>query len=720
MFLKFKDKKGSALILVMTLVVLTTSLLYGLLTISVFNSRKSEQSINKQTLLLSAQSGLDFLKAIVEEQVIDNGNLNFLEDWAEALEDENNEPYMTFRELGDDRFAFVDLLPNGNMDNGGTQRFFEINHGNVPTRIYLSIKETDDDDWYRLEARAWRNNRETIVMSLASRQAARTEATRYARFVALGSLSPNSPFAYYDGDLHVGQILSHMTSNNRFSGANFNRYSGVVTAQYWVDPRDNNNRVRDRRGNVVGDTFGISPFNPAESGGPLFFGHQDQPNEPNQILDNLPDAEQPENPVEQLTNSIASLGSNMPSDERNIKFDYLGNDSGSTSDKAQKSDLWRLFSDGSSGNADVKMFDRNGSEITFADLSSNDQERIRPKVATPEVVAGTENLPTNDLITSTLKFDVVNQDLKADMEVTYRTRAGSNSRFSHVTIKTTQSVKNDTTFFTRGNSNIRGFYDRRLSVVATNVSNVLGPVIAVNSNGDKRFGVAEVNSDGSPKGGTVNPITFHDPISSSVREKNWGGQLEGNKRFGYLDKFAQNQDGGFNYWQPSQIEGQSVVPSLALVAQEQVLLRRPELFTQDVDDFEKYAQNPEYHVAFIVANGEVHTHNDSDINDHPITANENDRTGIDSWSSTISGTSLRRQNLAISGTLVTRGGCSLSGVREARIIAYDTSLQTNAPPNVPLIDLGDQDMVFGAWAVLMNFRPNDDSSRDLGVNVEAN
>ncbi|WP_372366931.1 hypothetical protein [Candidatus Uabimicrobium sp. HlEnr_7] len=717
MFIKLKNKKGSALILVMTLVILTTSLLYGLLTLSVFNARKSDQSINKQALLFHAQSGLDFLKAIVEEQVDQQNDLEFLENWADATEDDD-EPYLTFRPLGNNQFQFVALNSNGTINTtGNIQRFLVIGEGADSAQIYLSIKETENDDWYRLEARAWKNNRETVIMSMTSLKGKEISATEFARFVGQGSLSPNSPSAYYDGDLHVGGVLSHMTTNNSFSGSNFNRYNGVVTVQNWVPPLQNNRIKRNLAGQIVGDTRGISPFNPAFSGGPLFLGHDNQPSVPNTILDGEDPAQIPENPVQQLTDSINSLGSSLPSDDRNIKFDYLADDSDSLQTKSEKSDLWRLFSEGQSG-TDVKMFDRNGDEFTFSDLTPSSKDQVQPKDSTEEVQQGTELLSNDDLITSTIKLDVIDQDLKADIAVTYRTRAGSSSRFSHVTVKTTQSVKNDTTFFTRGNSNIRGFYDRRLSVVATNVSNVLGPVIAVNSDGDKRFGVTEVDSSGSPAGGVDSPLNFHDPIDSSVRERHWGGRIEGNQRFGYIDKFEAGQEGDFTYWEPSQIEGESVVPALALVAQEQILLRQPEFFTQDVDDFEKYAQNPEYHVAFIVANGEVHSHNASDINDHPITPSANNRTGINRWNFGVQGTSLTRRNLAMSGTLVTRGGCSLGNTTKARIIAYDKSFQTNVPPNVPLLETPGKNVVFGAWAVLMNFRQNEDDSKDLGVNID--
>ena len=709
-----KNNKGSTLIIVLIMVILTTALLYGLITLAVFNSRKSNQSIENQALFYHAQSGLERLKVLIEREKGKSDqtqSFTFVKDWAEALENDP-EPFLTFRDTGSNRFEFVDLNPgSGNKQSGGNIQNFYI-QGDVaeekPARIYLSIKKMPgNDQLFILESRAWRNNRETKVATVTSLKG--LKVADFARFLSEGNLNPNSPNASYDGKLYVGGILSHTKNND---GSNNNRYfDEVFFGDQWISPEQSN-------------------INVGEAGGPFFFN-------------GIPQKDEKGNPVEELTNSIGNLGSGLPNNDQNVKFDYVADDSLSNSEKGTQSALWNFYNDVSSG--DVQMFqvtgdtkNDGGTPINFNSLTQQQKDALRPTGNfTDQQAAGEVAVALGNQIDTKMKFYLdqsqpAEKRLRADIEVTYRTRSG-NSDFQRVKLrKTNVEVKNDSTFFTRGNSSVRGFYDRRLSVVSTNVANVTGPIIAMNSDGDKRFAVAQVEPETSesqklvPIPDNSGAINFIDPVpdtdnstAQSIREKDWAGFPDGQgKRFMYLDKLEQNDD-NHTYWTPSQIDGESVVPSFGVIAQEQVLLRQPEDFTSDVPNHFNYAQNPEYHVVFVVADGEVHTHEGKNLD---VTNSSNNPTpgflsfsGIDLWPSTVRNSSnnaiKNRNNFLLYGTLVTRGGCLFHNKQKSSLISYDKHLQQIGPPNIPV--LTGTNVSFGAWAVLTNFRANNNPESDF-------
>ncbi|BBM83948.1 type IV pilus modification PilV family protein [Candidatus Uabimicrobium amorphum] len=706
-----KNNKGSTLIIVLIMVILTTALLYGLITLAVFNNRKSNISIENQALFYHAQSGLERLKAIIEAQQQGSNqaqSFDFIEDWANELENDS-EPFLTFRGTGNNRFEFVDLQNGNKQSGGGIQNFYV--QGDVaeekPARIYLSIKKLNGSpNFFILEARAWRNNRETKVATVTSVQG--LPLTQFARFLSEGSLNPNSSKASYDGQLFVGGTLSHTTSG----GKNHNRYfDRVFFGDNWISPEQ-------------------SGINVDVAGGPYFFNGE-------------PEQSPQDNPVEDLTNSIAGIGAGLPNNDQNFKFDYVADDTLNNSEKGTQSSLWNFYNDVSSG--DVEMFrvtgdtkQDGGAPIDFNSLTPAQQDLLRPtNNFTEQNASGETQLPLSSQIDTKMKFYLdqsqsAEQRLRVDIEVTYRSRAGGS--FSRIKLrKTNVEVKNDSTFFTRGNSNVRGFYDRRLSVVSTNVANVTGPIIAMNSDGDKRFAVTQVEAESNsptaallPLRDNNNKINFIDPVpdvdnsqAQNIRGKDWVGFPDGQgKRFMYMDKLSKNDD-DHTYWTPSQIGGESVVPSFGVIAQEQVLLRQPEDFTTDVPNHFKYAQNPEYHVVFVVADGEVHSHEGQNLS---VTSSSNNPTpgfgsfsGIDLWPNTVRSSNGsnqgNRNNFLLYGTLVTRGGCLFHSKKKSSLIAYDDRLRQIGPPNVPV--LSGTDIAFGSWAVLTNFRANENPEADF-------
>jgi hypothetical protein len=532
----------------------------------------------------------------------------------------------------------------------------------------------------------------------------------FARFLSLGNLSPNSPNASYDGKLYVGGTLSHTVNSD---GSNNNRYfDEVFFGEKWISPEQSGINVKDAKG-------------------PFFFK-------------DIPQKDEKGNPVEDLTNSIGGLGSDLPNNNQNLKFDYVADDSLSNSEKGTQSALWNFYNDVSSG--DVQMFrvtgdtkEDGGSPINFNNLTQQQKDSLRPTSNfSAEQASGEAPVPLSNQIDTKMKFYLdqsqsAEKRLRVDIEVTYRTRSGNNN-FERVKLrKTNVEVKNDSTFFTRGNSSVRGFYDRRLSVVSTNVANVTGPIVAMNSDGDKRFAVAQVEPETDEKNSRLVPIpdnngavNFIDPVpdtdnstAQSIREKDWAGFADNQgKRFMYLDKLEHNDD-NHTYWTPSQIDGESVVPSFGVIAQEQVLLRQPEDFTSDVPNHFNYAQNPEYHVVFVVADGEVHTHEGKNLD---VTNASNNPTpgflsfsGIDLWPSTVRNSNntpiKNRNNFLLYGTLVTRGGCLFHNKQKSSLIAYDKRLQQIGPPNIPV--LTGTNLNFGAWAVLTNFRTNNNAESDF-------